>query len=83
MAFCFASPDAIRAALNHLDKEWGSDGYYIEELDTPLDRENAAGARIHVVHGDGSRFTIEADRYGNITPETKAAKARRAGSLSW
>ena len=74
MAFCFASPDAIRAALNHLDKEWGSNGYYIEELDTPLPIVLPGRARIHVVHDDGSRFTIEADRFRDIVPETKAAK---------
>ena len=74
MTRCFASPDAIRGALNHLDKEWGTSGYYIEGIDSPVIAENAGGARIHVVHRDGSRFTIEADRYGVITPETKAAK---------
>lgn len=66
----FAKPDALIAACHHLNREWGTYGYTIEGVDSPV----FGHARLHVVHSDGSRFTIEADQHGNILPSFGTAE---------
>jgi len=69
-----ATPDAVIAAIAHLERGWGH-GYRILGLDSP----QWGSARIHVAHSDGSRFTITADRWGNIVPETERERRARVG----
>jgi hypothetical protein len=55
------SPEALGAAASRIEREWGY-GYWIERV---TEGPTRGGATLHVVAGDGSRFTVAADRWGN------------------
>ncbi len=57
-----AEPDALITAAGYLNREWGSYGYRVEGIDSPT----SGGVRLFVRHLDGSRFTVEVDRWGNV-----------------
>lgn len=57
-------PDAIAAAASRVSREWGDTGYRIEKI-SQIPSEHSNAAVMHVVHSDGSRFTVAADRWGN------------------
>lgn len=56
-----ATIDATQAVVAYLAREWGVHGYR-----TRIVGDGSGGARCHVSHGDGSKFTLRADAYGNI-----------------
>ena len=60
-----ADPAAVAAAIGRLSEFWGSHGYRITGIDSPV----MGGARLHVVAGDGSRFLVAVDRWGVALPE--------------
>lgn len=55
------TPDQMSAAGSYISREWGDYGYSIEEIESPTH----AVSLFHVVAGDGSRFIVAADRWGN------------------
>jgi hypothetical protein len=71
--------DAVIAAIAHLHREWGDYGYWIEKIEEIEEGPLRGGATIHVVHSDGSRFTISADAYGQILHEDRLCSCPRAG----
>jgi hypothetical protein len=57
------SPDQMASAGSYIARNWGDFGYSIEEIESPgLGRVSL----FHVVANDGSRFTVLADRWGNV-----------------
>jgi len=55
--------EAIRSAAGHVAREWGEYGYRVERAEQGPTR---GAATLHIVHSDGSRFSVTADAYGNI-----------------
>lgn len=55
-------PDTIIAACGRVNREWGSYGYRVESVEQI---GWTGGVTLHVVHTDGSRFTVSVDRWGN------------------
>jgi hypothetical protein len=65
----------MSAAVGLVAREWGEYGYRIERVAPGI---NGLGSiRVGIVAGDGSRFTIGADRYGNAEEilEPRASRA--------
>lgn len=58
----FLSPDQMSAAASYLERNWGNSGYCIEKIESPTHRISL----FRVVAGDGSRFTLVADKWGNV-----------------
>lgn len=56
------SPDQLASAGSYIAREWGDYGYRIEEIESPT----RAVSAFHVVASDGSRFTVLADKWGNV-----------------
>lgn len=56
-----ATVDAVYAVVGYLAREWGEHGYRLS-----VEGSRSGGAIAHVVHSDGSRFVILADRWGNV-----------------
>jgi hypothetical protein len=54
--------DQMSAAAHYLAREWGDESRYrIEGIESPTLKVSL----FRVVHADGSRFTIAADKWGN------------------
>lgn len=53
-------PDQMSGAAAYITREWG-DGYTVRGIDTATRHVTL----FHVTAGDGSRFTVAADRWGN------------------
>jgi hypothetical protein len=68
----YAHPDALQAAARLVDDEWGGHGYVMG-----IARGDGTVAIFEVVHFDGSRFNIVADKYGNARPVSEDADAAR------
>ena len=56
------TPDQMAAAGSYVAREYGDCGYSFEQIESPTRRVSL----FHVVAGDGSRFIVAADRYGNV-----------------
>jgi hypothetical protein len=56
------TPDQLASAGSYIAREWGDYGYRIEEIESPT----RAVSLFHVVAGDGSRFTVLCDKWGNV-----------------
>lgn len=74
------NPDQLSAAGSYIARNWGDYGYRIEAIESPT----CAVSLFHVlVTGDGGRFIVAVDRWGNTggpveshgyeTPERTAA----------
>ena len=55
------TPAQLSSAGSYIARNWSDTGYRIEEIESPT----RAVAAFHVVAGDGSRFTVLADKWGN------------------
>lgn len=55
------NPEQLHAAASHIERNYGHYGYAVEIIESPT----AMVSLFHVVHSDGSRFIVAADRYGN------------------
>lgn len=68
--------DQMSAAAAYLSRNWGDCGYRIEAIE----QATYAVALFRVVHADGSRFTIAADKWGNCrdwqSPEGETTRVR-------
>lgn len=53
--------DQLSGAAAYISRNWSDHGYRIEAIDSPT----WAVSIFHVVAGDGSRFVIAADKWGN------------------
>lgn len=53
--------DQMSSAAGYLTRNWGDHGYRIEKIESPT----ALVSVFHVVAGDGARFAIAADKWGN------------------
>jgi hypothetical protein len=66
------SPDQLSAAGSYISRNWADHGYRIEQIESPTVRVSL----FHVVCGDGSRFIVAADCWGNchdVQPGSDAA----------
>jgi hypothetical protein len=55
------TPDQLGAAGSYIAREWGDHGYRIEGIESPTH----AVSLFHVRCGDGARFIIAADKWGD------------------
>ena len=75
------SPDSLCAMGSYVAREWGDYGYWFEKIEA----YDMTG-RVHIGHvvcGDGSRFQVVVDRWGNcdyssIRPTEEIAQAMYA-----
>ncbi len=58
----YAEPDAIACIMSKVFRDWGSYGYTITGLESPV---GGKAALAEVSHADGSVFYVGATRYGN------------------
>jgi hypothetical protein len=62
-AYVNASLDALSAAAGFVARTWGEYGYRVERVAAG---SVWGGVRLGIACSDGSRFTVESDRYGNV-----------------
>lgn len=55
------TPDQLISAGSYINREWGYDGYVIENIES----STRLVTMFHVRHSDGSRFVVLVDRWGN------------------
>lgn len=62
MATMYATPDALIAVASKVEREWGSSGYTITDVQSPGFRGDALA---EVRSSDGGTFWVGSTRYGN------------------
>lgn len=73
------TPDQLSAAGGYISRNWGAEGYVIENITAPIRRVTL----FHVRASDGSRFVVAADSWGNCRHMSHAdhEPAERTGVL--
>ena len=61
MAYMSITPDQLASAGSYISHEWGDYGYRVEGIETRMPTVSV----FRVVAGDGSRFSVLADIWGN------------------
>ena len=54
-------PDQMSAVGSYIAREWNDYGYWVEKVESPTRHVSL----FHVVAGDGSRFIVASDSWGN------------------
>ncbi len=71
----YAEPEALCTIAGTIAREWGSYGYTITDVSSPV---GGRAALAEVQHTDGSTFYVGATRYGNTVHASDRESAERA-----